>query len=145
MKIVIGTQYMENYGAHDWDEEGECPQRWKYKGGSTYVVRNLSPEQVMNVNDIPTLVDLIEYSNNYEEEYVIDWSIEDNDVKECEEWETPWDLSYTSREGWVASRYTPRESYWEDGVEGKMESYVMGKGGERVDYTCDYIRTANAA
>jgi hypothetical protein len=27
---------MENYGAHDWDGEGECPQRWKFKGGEDY-------------------------------------------------------------------------------------------------------------
>ena len=25
MMLVIDTQYMENYGAHDWDGEGECP------------------------------------------------------------------------------------------------------------------------
>ena len=37
MKLVIYTQFRENYGAHDWDGEGECPQRWKYKGGDTYV------------------------------------------------------------------------------------------------------------
>jgi hypothetical protein len=27
---------MENYGAHDWDGEGECPQYWKFKGGEDY-------------------------------------------------------------------------------------------------------------
>jgi hypothetical protein len=27
---------MENYGAHDWDGEGECPQRWKFKGGEDF-------------------------------------------------------------------------------------------------------------
>ena len=36
MKLHITTQYMENYGAHDWDGEGECPQRWKFKGGQDY-------------------------------------------------------------------------------------------------------------
>ena len=38
MRLVIHTQYRENYGAHDWDGKGECPQYWKLKGGSTYVV-----------------------------------------------------------------------------------------------------------
>lgn len=28
----------ENYGAHDWDGKGECPQHWKPKWGSEYVV-----------------------------------------------------------------------------------------------------------
>ena len=37
MKLLINTQYMENYGAHDWDGTGECPQYWKMKGGEDYV------------------------------------------------------------------------------------------------------------
>jgi hypothetical protein len=36
MKLHIVTQYMENYGAHDWDGEGECPQHWKFKGGEDF-------------------------------------------------------------------------------------------------------------
>jgi hypothetical protein len=38
MILVIDTQFMENYGAHDWDGEGVCPQRWKFKGGSSYKI-----------------------------------------------------------------------------------------------------------
>jgi hypothetical protein len=30
--LYASGQYMENYGAHDWDGEGECPQYWKCKG-----------------------------------------------------------------------------------------------------------------
>ena len=40
MKLLITTQVYENYGAHDWDGKGLCPQYWKAKGGSDYVVRN---------------------------------------------------------------------------------------------------------
>ena len=36
MKLHITTQYSENYGAHDWDGKGECPQYWKFKGGEDY-------------------------------------------------------------------------------------------------------------
>jgi hypothetical protein len=36
MKLHITCQYMENYGAHDWDGNGECPQRWKFKGGEDF-------------------------------------------------------------------------------------------------------------
>ena len=32
--VVISTQFRENYGAHDWDGRGECPQH----GGSLRVV-----------------------------------------------------------------------------------------------------------
>jgi len=38
MILVITTQYQENYGAHDWDGQGECPQYWKMKGGSEFKV-----------------------------------------------------------------------------------------------------------
>ena len=38
LRLVIETQCRENYGAHDWDGQGTCPQYWKYKGGSTYVL-----------------------------------------------------------------------------------------------------------
>lgn len=33
MQLLITTQIQENYGAHDWDGEGACPQYWKFKGG----------------------------------------------------------------------------------------------------------------
>ena len=36
MKLHITTQYMENYGAYDWDGQGECPQYWKCKGGEDF-------------------------------------------------------------------------------------------------------------
>ncbi len=32
VQIAIAGQYMENYGAHDWDGKGTCPQYWKCKG-----------------------------------------------------------------------------------------------------------------
>jgi len=42
LKLLITTQVYENYGAHDWDGVGECPQYWKAKGGSDYVVKNIN-------------------------------------------------------------------------------------------------------
>jgi len=36
MKLMITTQNHENYGAHDWDGVGECPQYWKAKGSGEY-------------------------------------------------------------------------------------------------------------
>ena len=41
-KLLITTQVYENYGAHDWDGVGECPQYWKAKGGNDYVVKNIN-------------------------------------------------------------------------------------------------------
>ena len=51
MMLVIDTQYQENYGAHDWDGVGECPQYWKFKGGSEFKVtgipRNVDVDRVL--------------------------------------------------------------------------------------------------
>ena len=63
MAKIVQTQYRENYGAHDGDGTGECPQHWKNKGGSTYVVvGNASDEYIDNV---------IQSASEYSEEYII--------------------------------------------------------------------------
>lgn len=76
MMLVIRTQYCENYGAHDWDGEGECPQYWKFKGGSEYKVQGVP----LNV-DYQAVVSAagVEYSSNFAKEYIVDWSIESDD------------------------------------------------------------------
>jgi len=139
MKLVIQTQYKENYGAHDWNGEGECPQYWKFKGGDTYVVPNV------DVNNLPNNIDdlkaLICYSNDYSEEYVLDWSFEDDDAKVCEEWETPWNI-YKEEKGYYASRFVPADEYWKPGFKGKAESYLMLAEGERTEYQQEYIKEA---
>ena len=50
-KLLITTQVYENYGAHDWDGRGECPQYWKAKGGNDYVVDRKSTR--LNSSHIP--------------------------------------------------------------------------------------------
>ena len=44
--FIIQTQVRENYGAHDWDGKGECPQSWKNKGGEEYIYFNCLSEKV---------------------------------------------------------------------------------------------------
>ena len=41
--LQITTQYEENYGAHDWNGEGQCPQYWKNKGSQVFTLR-VEPE-----------------------------------------------------------------------------------------------------
>lgn len=47
--LVVHTQHYENYGAHDWDGKGACPQYWKAKGGDcikvTNAPANIDPDQ----------------------------------------------------------------------------------------------------
>ena len=42
MNVLVMTQIRENYGAHDWDGTGECPQMWKCKGGED-ITTNVVP------------------------------------------------------------------------------------------------------
>ena len=88
MKLVIITQTRENYGAHDWDGEGEVPQYWKNKVGSEYIVDDI--EHFVTIDDdffaknIQSIVydyiaKKIEEKSDYFEETIIDYSIEDND------------------------------------------------------------------
>lgn len=87
-KLVIHTQYRENYGAHDWDGEGECPQYWKSKGGDIYVYENVTPKQEAKIaeNGIPTLANLINHSNDYSTNHIIDFFVTDAAVV-ADSWE----------------------------------------------------------
>jgi hypothetical protein len=141
MKIVITTQIRENYGAHDWDGQGTCPQRWKCKGGNTYVVPNLSVTQVLRIKEqgIPTLMSLIEQRNEGFEEYVMDWAILDDDAKVGAEWESPLELSWEQGR-WVARRTVENGEYgyMRQEIARKVETWEMLPAGERENYKCIY-------
>ena len=141
MKLVIQTQYCENYGAHTWDGEGECPQYWKFKGGETYVVPNLGQDQVTQVIEqgIPTLRALIEYSNEASREYILDWSVQDDADVVGEPWETPFEL-YWEQGRWVARRSVKNDEYGylRADIGSKTEQYDMMMEGGRENYTVEY-------
>lgn len=73
MKLLITTQVYENYGAHDWDGEGECPQYWKAKGGCDYVVRNIDINRAAEIAAAATAE--VNVKSEYFEEYVIGWEV----------------------------------------------------------------------
>jgi hypothetical protein len=77
MKLHIQTQIEENYGAHDWDGVGACPQYWKMKGGEDYFYP-LGP----NVRSEEALAELvahfrkdIEEDNDGFREYIIGYGV----------------------------------------------------------------------
>lgn len=85
MKIAISTQFRENYGAHDWDGTGECPQYWKFKGGSEYIIENV--QKHVKLNDffgkncemiVDSIREKIEHKSEYAEEYILGWKIEED-------------------------------------------------------------------
>ena len=68
-KLVIQTQYMENYDVDQTTEEGH----WKYKGGHDYVINDVDVNNYYSM--VNELLPLIEYDNSMSREYVIDWEI----------------------------------------------------------------------
>lgn len=144
MKLAIYTQYRENYGAHDWDGKGACPQYWKSKGGSTYVVAELTPAQVLKIKDsgIPVLKGLIEFARDTATETVIDWAILDDSVDVCEPWEAPIMLDYNplGRE-WHALEVHKNDEYhsMREPVERSISTWKLGPQGEIRDHTVTYV------
>ena len=134
MKLVIYTQVRENYG-------DETNPRWKYKGGETYVVRDISEAQRERIQrqGIPTLSALIEYSNPASEEYVRDYDIVADNVRECDPWESVIECTY-SEGAWHASVETLNNEYGylRSDIGRKLAVYTMLPGGERGDYTVEY-------
>ena len=80
-RLVANFQYRENYGAHDWDGQGECPQYWKYKGGNSITllvgVKEKDAQYIEMVQEVmkDELAKHI-WSDNYSEQYLIGWEWE---------------------------------------------------------------------
>ena len=140
MKLVIETQITENYAAHD-GFTGEF--RWKFKGGNTYVVDNITPAQKARIEaeGTPTLDALINEDGDSYREYIISHRIVEDTAEEGEPWETPFRLSYVDGK-WIAARTIDNQGeyggYMRREIASKSETYVMGLAGERLDYAVAY-------
>ena len=91
MKLVIQTQFRENYGAHDWDGKGQCPQYWKNKGGSTYIVE-VSLQEAQDAGFYAAVGRCIAHRSDYSEEYIIHETLVDEvdfvESDHVESWES---------------------------------------------------------
>jgi hypothetical protein len=103
-KLLITTQYYENYGAHDWDGVGQCPQYWKAKGGSDYVVKKFKGGQADATMAIMALRSQIETDNDHFREHIIDFRIVKDDYL------TEFEQSQLDYEGSI--RYPAKELAW---------------------------------
>jgi hypothetical protein len=104
---VIDTQYKENYGAHDWNGEGECPQRWKFKGGSCIKITDV-PVSVPYETLCSLANDAFTEFSDYCEEYVIRIHIEGDN------WMSDFEKSQLEYEGSIQHaepKYTFEEFY----------------------------------
>ncbi len=78
-KLLITTQVYENYGAHDWDGVGQCPQYWKAKGGNDYVIKKFKGGSTDATMAVMCLRAQIESDNEGFRETVINYSIVKDD------------------------------------------------------------------
>lgn len=81
MKLVIETKVRENYGAHDWDGTGECPQYWKSKGGNEYVFQlgaSVTASELAAFVESATPFCTRDEVSFYE--YVTDWYVTDDEA-----------------------------------------------------------------
>ena len=95
MAVHVMTQCRENYGAHDWDGVGQCPQYWKNKGGDDYVIGGAPC-----IEDAEHFVSTyICHDNDYSEEFVVSSQEVENDFHtqmelisdgEVEAWRIEW-------------------------------------------------------
>jgi hypothetical protein len=101
-KLLITTQTYENYGAHDWDGQGECPSYWKAKGGSDYVVKNIDVNRVTET--VMGVRSQIEQDNYAFRETIIDFEVVADDAL------TEFEQSQLAYEGKI--RYGSKELAW---------------------------------
>ena len=85
MKLLIWTwNISENNDYVEWDGDGPCPEEWEAKPGLTYVLRDLTDEEIATMDSkvISVLKEEIEQVN--EEGFVtIDiWHVVDDDEEE---------------------------------------------------------------
>ena len=103
-KLLITTQVYENYGAHDWNGKNECPQYWKAKGGSDYVVKKFKGSHADATLAVMALRTQVECDNDHFREQIIDFRIvADNYLTEFEQ-------SQLDYEGKI--RYASKELAW---------------------------------
>jgi len=66
--VLIQTQYQENYGAHDWDGTGKCPQGWKSKGGHVFQIK-MDADLLMYSDGAEVFAKMLEGQNTDFERY----------------------------------------------------------------------------
>ena len=133
MKLVIQTQYCENYAAHNEDYvHGVSESYWKNKGGSTYIVDYVSIEQAQSEGYYEELYSHIEFSNEACEEYVISAEVIDDidfDItNHVEKWETPIMLRNFSGTKFHATKTTMNGEYgyMKSNIQKTERTWVLG-------------------
>lgn len=139
-KLVITTQYMENYG----DKENPY---MKFKGGTTYVMYNVGD---LTENEIATHVAKVrpfittdfEQSNGGSEEYVNTFAVVNHNEKICDEWETITQFSFAgSTVNFMKVTDNRNDGWMREEILEKTETWVgdMSHGTKRGAYYDEYL------
>jgi hypothetical protein len=138
-KLVIHTQYLENYG------DSKDPYM-KFKGGTTYVMSNCGE---LDENEIATLVarvkpyittDLVK-SNGGSEEYVNDVKVVPHTEQVCADWDSVTEFSFdlfgdvnfikitdNREDGWMRKEILETTETWTNDRENYKKEFLMEDG-----------------
>ena len=107
---------MENYDVDEVTEEGY----WKFKGGNTFIVDNVDVNNIQSVAN--EIIPLIEYDNSMSREFVIEWTVVNDD------WQSQYEKD---QKEWDAGRmyHDPRLFKNEDGHWIKIRKFDGERGG----------------
>ena len=95
MKLYIETQVYENYGSHDWNGVGQCPQYWKAKGSNDYMVKDIDNNEAATAA-VMALRSKIECDTDYFRETIINWClVKNNYITESEKFQLELDGKIT--------------------------------------------------
>lgn len=149
MKLLINTQYKENYAWHNEDYvHGVSEPYWKYKGGSAYVLENVvSPVETGDAYDMlheyyPEVVDAISMSDDAQQEYIIDVQLlADSEPLAIEEWDNPYFINVSSDGSITCERNVANGEFgWmRNEILSKNEKWTMCPSQERANYKVTFI------
>lgn len=143
MKVIIYTQYRENYGAHDWNGEGECPQYWKNKGGDSIIVP-LTGKLDIEVADkiFDELEPLITYKNNGSQVYILSYrAISDGIHTDIPDYEPEIFLQKVNGEWVCTQNYYGKAWYGRENYHGMTKTYTLMPKGKRKNFQCVYVKS----
>ena len=139
-KLVIQTQYLENYG------DSDSPYM-KFKGGNTFVMPNCGD---LNQNQIATIVTqfkpmalmTFESSNGGCDEYITDVSLVSHSEKVCEDWESPIEFSHhhdTNTFCFIKVTDNREDGYMRSEILEKTETWHGASGGSKKNYKAEFL------
>lgn len=81
LQVIVTYQTYENYGAHDWDGTGVCPQHWKAKGCHSETLMEVTPTQVIELGSKGLEAMVMDRADTRDDEYydvhVSSWELVD--------------------------------------------------------------------